>query len=218
MFTLQFEDFHEYNNYDSHIMLYWKGEKKNFADIFHSLHNAIPHPSYVYAMLDIYLKFLIAVAYYETVLFLNCIKSQLEKFIISDITENIIISKKSFPDKFQCIIHYCNEYFKELLDESFGKKNTSKSISTENKLFNEFEILGIFVYPNVSKLSTQCTDFLAFSLITSVSIKRNLFNSFVSFVVEFRNSVCYTESFIERYTRWYNGMDHEDPLSFLLTY
>lgn len=199
----------KFHAYDSRIMLYWKGEKLNIGDIIHSLHNAISHPSYAYAMLDIYLKFFIAVFYYETLMLLKCMQNHLNDSIIPKIIEMVTISKGLFPKKFHSIIDYCNAYFKEFLGECLGEKNTSESISYEKKLFNEFEILGIFVDSNVSELPPVCTGVLAFSLTISNSIKSNFFDSFVIFVGDLSDSVRFIVSFIERYTLYYNGKQTE---------
>lgn len=145
----------DYNlgRYSRDIRLYWRGELKTIYGIYENVQYDVLNPCYVYALYDIYIKFLIATLYCE----LSIITENLQwnyAFIDSDMVNmneyfgNLKkikeIPRNILPDKFNTFVVNFNLYLLDLFNKLCSNFNNFETPNTTN-IENTIRELGIAI-------------------------------------------------------------------------
>lgn len=127
----------QFYRYDDVINLNWKGEKRSVGYIIHCMMNAVISPSAVYSLYDVYLKFSLAVVYFEVYnryekKYNNLIFTQVKDItkLISTVFTKVILNIDALMD----YLVVPQKYIPWTL-----------VIKLTNEIKNQFETIGIFL-------------------------------------------------------------------------
>lgn len=154
------------DSYSIVVRLYWKGELKTVIDIYRSLISSVPSVIYVYAFLDVYLKFSIAVIFYQTLelfaryRFFGSANSNFgkNKNPYTNLSKQLkemeskILAMELFPKRLHGTVNYYNlflknEYFNALKLNGSEPTVYFTTINITDELSADLSSFGIFIDP-----------------------------------------------------------------------
>lgn len=144
--------------YKDIVTLSWRGTKRDIDSIFKEIGTFVSNPFYVYALYDVFLKFCLALIYYETVHFANKVESYYAKsddWNVKNIFEEnkIHIDHNDFPLFYEKYILNFNKtmqsFTSEVVNYAFDQQFTP-SIDVLKKLYTELKSFGVFVDTHIA--------------------------------------------------------------------
>lgn len=140
--------------YNGIVRINWKGEKKNVTDIFSAVRRAVTTPVYVYALFDVFFKFLFAIMYLETnklsdSFLTNCEGSDRVHKGFGKAMENCnfpTIGEKLLPERLRRLGELYDAHLKNVFGVYMDKQckdGASIVRETDDRLINEFKVFGV---------------------------------------------------------------------------
>lgn len=101
-----------FESYRCTVRVQWKGERKTVGDVYESVYSLVSSPSEVYGLHDVFLKFSIAVCFYEAkTLFNGCHTEYNVAAAEYEKLKSKILPVDRFPQHLRDIVDYYNFYF-----------------------------------------------------------------------------------------------------------
>lgn len=198
---------HFIDSYTNVISIYWKGERKSMVDIYRSLILTVSSPYYTYAVLDVYLKYAIAVFFYQTnVLFTRYCQyyshrgTEGNPHVMPEqlrVLESKTLSTDHFPKRYYGLISNFNLYFKKKFADA---KKMDTKLCTANIDGESVALLGrfgVFIAANKERKPY-------FGNAEGIFLKRCYQQKYYSLMFKVSKISEPPQSFSERSTRDYN--------------
>lgn len=146
IFKMFFESSNVFTKY-SNIRLIWKGKKQKIEEIYNSFVYAILSPSNLYATYHFYLKFAIAILYYEICNAFNLVPN-LKRDLKIKYHFKLHLKEHEFPTVYKKIIRSIKDFNRFHENQPILEENIIKN--DKNKIKDEFEKIGVSIDFSIS--------------------------------------------------------------------